>query len=126
MTVKPVMNIDHIKHIREVIKTIYVDEKVKRYIIDIVFSTRYPREAGLDDLAGMIEFGASPRASIYLAVAAKAHAFLRSRGYVIPEDIKVIGPDVMRHRIILTYEAEAEEMTTDDIIRKVFENVKVP
>lgn len=126
MTVKPVMNIDHIRHIREVIKTIYVDEKVKRYIIDIVFSTRYPREAGLDDLAGMIEFGASPRASIYLAVAAKAHAFLRSRGYVIPEDIKVIGPDVMRHRIILTYEAEAEEMTTDDIIRKVFENVKVP
>jgi len=124
--VRPVMEISQIRHIREVMKTIYVDEKVKRYILDIVFATRYPRDAGLDDLAGMIEFGASPRASIYLAIAAKAHAFLRSRGYVIPEDIKVVGPDVMRHRIILTYEAEAEEMTTDDIIRKVFEHVKVP
>jgi len=124
--VRPVMDISQIRHIREVMKTIYVDEKVKRYILDIVFATRYPRDAGLDDLAGMIEFGASPRASIYLAIAAKAHAFLRSRGYVIPEDIKVVGPDVMRHRIILTYEAEAEEMTTDDIIRKVFEHVKVP
>ena len=124
--VRPVMDISQIRHIREVMKTIYVDEKVKRYILDIVFATRYPRDAGLDNLAGMIEFGASPRASIYLAIAAKAHAFLRSRGYVIPEDIKVVGPDVMRHRIILTYEAEAEEMTTDDIIRKVFEHVKVP
>ncbi len=123
---KPMIHLDQIRHIREVIKTIYVDEKVKRYILDIVFATRNPSEAGLDDLSGLIDYGASPRASIYLATAAKAHAFLRGRGYVIPEDIKVLGPDVMRHRIILTYEAEAEEITTDDIIRKVFEHVKVP
>ena len=122
----PMIELDQIRHIREVIKTIYVDEKVKRYIIDIVFATRNTEEAGLGDLTGMIDYGASPRASIFLAIAAKAHAFLRGRGYVIPEDIKVIGPDVMRHRIILTYEAEAEEITTDDIIRKVFEHVKVP
>jgi len=124
--IRPVIGLDQIRHIREVIKTIYVDEKVKRYILDIVFATRNPSEAGLDDLSGLIDYGASPRASIFLAAAAKAHAFLRGRGYVIPEDIKVIGPDVMRHRIILTYEAEAEEITTDDIIRKVFEHVKVP
>ena len=124
--IRPVIGLDQIRHIREVIKTIYVDEKVKRYILDIVFATRNPSEAGLDDLSGLIDFGASPRASIFLATGAKAHAFLRGRGYVIPEDIKVIGPDVMRHRIILTYEAEAEETTTDDIIRKVFEHVKVP
>lgn len=124
--IRPVIGLDQIRHIREVIKTIYVDEKVKHYILDIVFATRNPSEAGLDDLSGLIDYGASPRASIFLAAAAKAHAFLRGRGYVIPEDIKVIGPDVMRHRIILTYEAEAEETTTDDIIRKVFEHVKVP
>lgn len=124
--IRPVIGLDQIRHIREVIKTVYVDEKVKRYILDIVFATRNPGEAGLEDLDGLIDFGASPRASIFLAISAKAHAFLRGRGYVIPEDIKVIGPDVMRHRIILTYEAEAEETTTDDIIRKVFEHVKVP
>jgi len=124
--IRPVIGLDQIRHIREVIKTIYVDEKVKHYILDIVFATRNPSEAGLDDLSGLIDYGASPRASIFLAAAAKAHAFLRGRGYVIPEDIKVLGPDVMRHRIILTYEAEAEETTTDDIIRKVFEHVKVP
>jgi MoxR-like ATPase len=124
--IEPVIQLDHIHRIREVIKTIYVDEKVKRYILDIVFATRFPREAGLDDLAGMIEFGASPRASIFLAVAAKAHAFLRGRGYVIPEDIKVVGPEVMRQRIILTYEAEAEEMTTEDINKKVIEHEKDP
>ena len=126
LNAKPMFELDQIRHIREVIKTIYVDEKVKRYIIDIVFATRNADEAGLGDLAGMIDYGASPRASIFLATAAKAHAFLRGRGYVIPEDIKVIGPDVMRHRIIMTYEAEAEEITTDDIIRKVFEHVRVP
>ncbi|MBN1291988.1 MAG: MoxR family ATPase [Candidatus Latescibacteria bacterium] len=126
MKIQPVIGLDQIRHIREVIKTIYVDEKVKRYILDIVFATRYPKESGLDDLEGLIDFGASPRASIFLATSAKAHAFLRGRGYVIPEDIKIIGPDVMRHRIIPTYEAEAEEITTDDILRKVFEHVKVP
>jgi MoxR-like ATPase len=124
--VQPVIDLDRIRRLREVVKLIYMDEKVKQYILDIVFATRKPGEYGLDTLAGFIEFGSSPRATIYLATAAKAHAFLRGRGYVIPEDVKVIGPDVLRHRIILTYEAEAEEVTTDDIIRKLFEHVKVP
>lgn len=124
--VNPIVTLPQIRHMREVVNTIYMDEKVKRYILDIVFATRTPAEYGLDELAGLIEFGSSPRATLYLAVASKAHAFLRGRGYVIPEDVKIIGPDVMRHRIIITYEAEAEETTTDDIIRKVFEHVKVP
>jgi MoxR-like ATPase len=124
--VQPVIDLDRIRRLREVVKLIYMDEKVKQYILDIVFATRKPGEYGLDNLAGFIEFGSSPRATIYLATAARAHAFLRGRGYVIPEDVKVIGPDVLRHRIILTYEAEAEEVTTDDIIRKLFEHIKVP
>ncbi len=123
---RPVIDLDRIRRLREVVKLIYMDEKVKHYILDIVFATRKPDDYGLDDLAGFIEFGSSPRATIYLATAAKAHAFLRGRGYVIPEDVKVIGPDVLRHRIILTYEAEAEEVSTDHIIRKIFEHVKVP
>ena len=124
--IRPIFSLSQIQHMREIVNTVYMDEKVKRYIIDIVFSTRNPTGYGLEELSGLIEYGASPRASIYLAFASKAHAFLRGRGYVIPEDIKVIGPDVLRHRIILTYEAEAEEMTTDDIIKKVFEHVEVP
>lgn len=124
--VSTVLNIEQLRKMRDVINTIYMDEKVKRYIVDIVFASRKPEECGLDDLKGLIEYGASPRATIYLALAAKAHAFLRGRGYVIPEDIKLIGPDVLRHRIIATYEAEAEEITPDDIIRKIFEFVKVP
>ena len=124
--VRKVLTIAQLAKMRNVVKTIYVDEKVKNYILDIVFATRKPEDAGLPDLEKLIEFGASPRASIYLAMAARAHAFLRGRGYVIPEDIKVLGPDILRHRIILTYEAEAEEITPDDIIRKIFEHVKVP
>ncbi len=91
-----------------------------------MFATREPEEYGLDDLAGLIEYGASPRATIYLTLAAKAHAFLRRRGYVTPEDVKAIGLDVLRHRVILTYEAEAEEITTEDIVQKVFDQVEVP
>ena len=125
-TIKPVVELDQIRHVREVVNTVYIDEKLKQYILDIVFATRNPSESGLEELSGLIEYGASPRASIYLALAAKAHAFLRGRGYATPEDVKVIGPDVLRHRLILTYEAEAEELTTDDIIKKIFENVKVP
>jgi len=125
-SIKPVLHLDKIRHIREVVNTVYIDEKLKQYILDIVFATRVPSECGLEDLSGLIEYGASPRASIYLALAAKAHAFLRGRGYATPEDVKVIGPDVLRHRIILTYEAEAEEKTTDDIIKQIFEHVKVP
>ncbi|MFA6470882.1 MAG: MoxR family ATPase [Candidatus Latescibacterota bacterium] len=123
---KPTISLDQIRRLREVVKTVYMDDKVKHYILDIVFATRKPSEYGLDELAGFIEYGCSPRATIYLSLAAKAHAFLRGRGYVIPEDVKVIGPDVLRHRIILTYEAEAEEISTDQIIRKLFEHIKVP
>jgi MoxR-like ATPase len=124
--IAPVIDIPQIARLREVVKLVYIDDKVKRYILDIVFATRQPSEYGLGDLAGFIEFGASPRASIYLALAAKAHAFLRGRGYVIPEDVKVIGAEVLRHRIILTYEAEAEQISSDNLILKLFEHVKVP
>ncbi len=124
--IKPVIQPDQIINIRKVINTIYMDEKLKQYILDIVFATRNPSESGIGELSDLIEYGASPRASIYLSLAAKAHAFLRGRGYATPEDVKVIGADVLRHRIILSYEAEAEEKTTDNIIRKIFENVKVP
>jgi len=124
--VNPIITLSQILHIREVITNVYVDEKVKRYILDIVFATRKPSEYKLDELSGLIDFGSSPRATLYLAMASKAHAFLKGRGYVIPEDVRSIGPDVLRHRIILTYEAEAEEIITDDIIKKIFEHVKVP
>ena len=124
--IKPVAELDQIRRMREVVNTVYMDEKLKQYILDIVFATRNPSDNNINELSGLIEYGASPRASIYLALTAKAHAFMRGRGYATPEDVKVIGPDVLRHRIILTYEAEAEEITTDDIIKKIFENVKVP
>ena len=124
--VRPIITLDQIRRMREVVKTIYMDEKVKRYILDIVFATRNPSDYELNEIEGLIDYGSSPRATLYLAIASRAHAFLRGRGYVIPEDVKLIGPDVLRHRIILTYEAEAEEITTDDIIKKVFEHVKVP
>lgn len=110
---------------RNVVNDIYVDEKIRNYIIDLVFATRNPDNYGLK-LKGLIEYGASPRASIYLTLAAKAHAFLRHRGYVVPEDVKAIGMDVMRHRVILTYEAEAEELTSEDIVKQVFDEVEVP
>ena len=96
---------------RNVVKQVYVDEKVKEYIVDVVFATREPAKHGLKDLAPLIEYGASPRASIALNLAARAHAFLRHRGYVTPEDVKAVGPDVLRHRFVLTYEADAEEVT---------------
>jgi len=124
--VNPVIQPAQIIYMRKVIETVYMDEKLKQYILDIVFATRNPSKSGLADLKDLIEYGASPRASIFLSRAAKAHAFLRGRGYATPEDVKVVGPDVLRHRIILSYEAEAEEKTTDDIIKKIFENVKVP
>ena len=110
----------------KVVQQVYIDDKVKDYIVDVVAATRAPREYGLDEIADFIEFGASPRASIYLNTAARAHAFLRHRGFVTPEDIKSIGADVLRHRVILTYEAEAEEITSEDIIRKLFEQIEVP
>jgi MoxR-like ATPase len=111
---------------RKVVKQVYVDEKVKEYIVDVVFATREPAKHGMKDLAPLVEYGASPRASIALNLAARAHAFLRHRGYVTPEDVKAIGPDVLRHRLVLTYEADAEEVTSEQIVKRVFEVVEVP
>ena len=111
---------------RKLVYQIHMDKKIKDYILNIVFATRFPEKYGIDDLKGMIAYGASPRASIYLTLTSKAYAFIKRRGYVIPEDIKSIGYDVLRHRIIPTYEAEAEDMTTDDIIRKIFDEIEVP
>jgi MoxR-like ATPase len=111
---------------RKIINQIYVADKIKDYIVSVVFATREPAKHGLKDLAPLIEYGASPRASIALNLAARAHAFLRHRGYVTPEDVKAIGPDVLRHRIVLTYEADAEEVTSEQVVRRVFEVVEVP
>jgi MoxR-like ATPase len=111
---------------REAIFGLYMDEKIEDYIVDLIQATRDPAEYGLRDLAPLIEYGASPRATIYLAVCARAHAFLRGRGYVLPEDVKAIGPDVLRHRIITSFEAEAEDVTSDDIVGRVFAAVDVP
>ncbi len=111
---------------REVVKEVYMDEKIERYIVDIVFSTRYPGECGLEKFTNMIAYGGSPRASISLAKAAKAYAFIKRRGYVIPEDIRAVCADVLRHRIGLTYEAEANNVTTEEIISEVLNTVEVP
>jgi MoxR-like ATPase len=115
-----------IKRVRGVINDIYMDEKIEKYILDIVFATREPRKYKLDDLSDLVQYGASTRASIYLNMASKAYAFIQGRGYVTPQDVKSIGPDVLRHRIIISYEAEAEEKTSDDIIKKIFEEIEVP
>ncbi len=111
---------------REVVQRVYVDDKVKDYVLDIVGATREPQQGGLRELADFIEYGASPRASISLIKAGRAHAFLRHRGFVMPEDIKAIGPDVLRHRVILTYEAEAEEVSTADVVKRIFDAVEIP
>ena len=114
-----------ILRVREVVKEVYMDERIRDYIVQLVFATRKPQEFKLD-LKDLIQFGASPRATIFLAQAARAHAFIKGRGYVTPEDIKAVGMDVLRHRIILTYEAEAEEMTTESVISRIFDAVQVP
>ncbi|WP_428074021.1 AAA family ATPase [Candidatus Avelusimicrobium aviculae] len=111
---------------RQVTDGIYVDEKIKNYIVSLVFATRDPKAAGLEKLASFIAYGASPRATIFLTQAAKAYAFLNGRGYVTPEDIKAIGLDVLRHRVLLTYEAEAENVTSDQIVKQIFDAVDVP
>ncbi|MBN1615269.1 MAG: MoxR family ATPase [Deltaproteobacteria bacterium] len=122
----PAVHYDEILKARSVVDEVYMDEKIEKYILDLVFATRYPEKYNLGSLAGMIRYGASPRATIYLAVAAKAYAFLQGRGYVTPQDVKSIGPDVLRHRIIVSYEAEAEEATSDDLIKKIFEGIEIP
>lgn len=123
---KPVITPKDIINARKLLYKLHMDEKIKDYILNIVFATRFPEKYGIDDLKGMIAYGASPRASIYLTLTSKAYAFIKRRGYVIPEDIKSIGYDVLRHRIIPTYEAEAEDMTTDALLRKIFDEVEVP
>ncbi len=123
---EPVVQAAAIIKARELCARIYVDDKLKDYILDIVFATRFPKEHGLDDLEPLIRYGASPRASIYLVTTARAMAFLKRRGFVIPEDIKELALDVLRHRIILSYEAEAEELTTDDIVKRILERIEVP
>ncbi|MFA6079464.1 MAG: AAA family ATPase [Candidatus Omnitrophota bacterium] len=124
--VDPVVGPEDIMRARKVVDEIYMDERIERYIIDIVFATRDPKAYGLDSLVGLIQYGASPRASIYLSVAAKAHAFIQGRGYVVPQDVKTIGMDVLRHRVIVSYEAEAEDKTSEDVVKLVFDAVKVP
>jgi MoxR-like ATPase len=123
---EPVAGPQDITEARSVINQIYIDEKIRDYIVNLVHATREPKAYGLGELAGYIQFGASPRASIYLNLAARAHAFVKRRGYVTPEDIKAIGLDVLRHRVILNYEAEAEEITSEQVVRKLFEHIEVP
>ena len=125
-TVKSVVTIKEILKARKLAEQIYVDEKMQNYIVSLVFATREPSEAGLKDLKELIAYGASPRATISLTLAAKAYAFLSGRGFITPEDVKTVGPDVLRHRIIVTYEAEAEQLTSEDIVKSVFDGVEVP
>ncbi|MDP4269128.1 MAG: MoxR family ATPase [Bacteroidota bacterium] len=124
--VKPILKPQEIIDARNVVKEVYIDEKIERYIVDIVFATRYPEEYGLDSLKDMIAFGGSPRASINLALAARAYAFIKRRGYVIPEDVRAVCHDVLRHRIGLSYEAEANNMTSEEIISEILNKVEVP
>ncbi len=124
--ITPILSTEDIKKAREVVRQVYLDEKIERYIVDIVFATRQPEKYGLENLKQMIAFGGSPRASINLALAARAYAFIHRRGYVIPEDVRAVCYDVLRHRIGLTYEAEANNMTTEDVITEVLNAVQVP
>ena len=125
-SVERIVTPEEIVRARDVVGRIYVDDKIKNYILDIIFATRRPAEYGIDDLRDLIAYGASPRAGIYLTMAAKAYAFIRHRGYVTPEDVKAVGMDVLRHRVIVTYEAEAEEKTSEDIVARVFDSIEVP
>lgn len=122
----PLLKPEEIIEVQKIVNKIYVDEKIERYIVDIVFATRFPADYGLNDLKSIIAFGASPRASINLAKAARAYAFLRQRGYVVPEDVRAVCHDVMRHRIGLTYEAEANNITSDEVISTILDKVEVP
>lgn len=124
--IAPVMSSEEILEARKIVKQVYIDEKIQKYIIDIVFATRYPETYGMESLKDMIAYGASPRASINLALAARAYAFLKHRGYVIPEDVRAICPDVMRHRIGLSYEAEANNLTSEEVIAEILNKVEVP
>jgi MoxR-like ATPase len=124
--VLPILSTEDIKKARKIVQEVYIDEKIEKYIVDIVFATRQPEQYGLENLKPMIQFGGSPRASITLALAARAYAFIHRRGYVIPEDVRAVCYDVLRHRIGLTYEAEANNVTTEDVITEVLNAVQVP
>ncbi len=124
--VNPVVSIEQILNAQKAVREVYMDEKIEKYILDIVFATRYPEKYGLEELKPLINFGASPRGSINLATAAKCYAFIKRRGYVIPEDVRAIVHDVLRHRIGITYEAEAENVTSEDIINKIVNEIEVP
>ena len=126
LNVKPILKADEIIEARKVVRQVYLDEKIEKYIVDIVFATRYPEKYDLKELKHMIGFGGSPRASINLALAARSYAFIKRRGYVIPEDVRAVAHDVLRHRIGLTYEAEASNMTSDEIVSKILNKVEVP
>lgn len=123
---EPIIDLPTVLHAQSVVHGIYVDEKIKNYVLDIIFATRQPAEYGFKKLRRLIEFGASPRATIFMIKAAKAHAFLAGRGYVTPDDIKEIAPDVLRHRLIVSFEAQAEAITTDHIIQRILDQVEVP
>jgi MoxR-like ATPase len=123
---RKVITADALLRARGVVRDVYVDEKVERYVVSLIAATRDPAKAGQPDLAPLIEYGASPRATIYLILAAKAHAFLGRRGYVTPDDVRALGMDVLRHRVILTYEAEAENISSEDVVRRIFDAVEVP
>ncbi len=125
-TLEAVVTPEELMRARDIVSQIYIDPKVKDYLVNLVFATREPEASGLKDLKGYIEYGASPRATIYLNLAARAHAFLKHRGFVTPEDIKAIAYDVLRHRISLTYEAEAENLTPEKIVQRILESVEVP
>jgi MoxR-like ATPase len=125
-SINPVAKPEQILRAQNIINDIYVDEKVEEYILNLIFATRNPEDFGLNDLPGLIDYGASPRASINIVLAARARAFIEHRGYITPEDVRFVGADVLRHRIILTYEAEAEELTSEEIIQRLFETIEVP
>ncbi|MBQ9559957.1 MAG: AAA family ATPase [Bacteroidaceae bacterium] len=124
--VRPILKTEDIRAAREVVRQVYIDEKIEQYITDIVFATRYPEKYGLKELKDYIEFGGSPRASINLALASRAFAFIKHRGYVIPEDVRAVAHDVLRHRIGLTYEAEANNVTSEEIVSQIINKVEVP
>jgi MoxR-like ATPase len=125
ITINKALSPSDILRLRAVVKEVYIDDRIKDYIVQLILATRKPQDFKLD-MKGLIQFGASPRATIFLAQAARAHAFVKGRGYVTPDDIKAIGLDVLRHRIILTYEAEAEEVTTESVVSRIFDAVQVP
>jgi MoxR-like ATPase len=124
--IKQVSSAEEILSARKLTSRIYIDDTIRDYIIDLIQATRDPKEYGLGSIEPLIDYGASPRASIFMAMAARAHAFLRHRGYVTPEDVKAVSLDVLRHRVVLSYEAEAEEVTSEEVIRRIFEQVEVP